>query len=394
MDWDLTHSSVLSFLCFFSAHSFIFSLQDKVMNGSFTRNRSSWRRKPSVSLFRGHSRSSSYSSSFDNLKPVGFPSQIFLPETTVQGIPEEHRLVSRQHLRRSTSSDIRHPPKQNLSQRLSLDYYTLTRIDKTTQESIYKRLSRPARSSVKRRGHIRCDSMGNPYSIEAYDSESSFDSTGPSLYDGPITFTPEIDRRPLPKIPTELRQKMIEQARDSRRDVSVNQSRRRSRSHDPNLVTNGYLEPQFSFEIDPDIPGYRPAGRYKKHNPRERKVSSSSREFNIDNYNRHDEENNNVISQDGFRHQMGEAWNRDSNKQNSLRNRNREQKVINSILKNKPPNIRSISDTSGEGLRKDNNSASEVFVTTRDRSQSYGTAHVNVQTYQKPNTIYFYQTKL
>ena len=307
---------------------------------------------------------------------------------------DEYSLKSDNQYRRGSIYKKRSKPtrsSERLAQTLSVDEYSLKSDTQYRQGSIYKKHSKPTRSSEKRRGRSRTRShtMGNPYSIE--DMDSSFESNGPSAYDGPITFsTSKNDRRPLPKLPTEVRREMIEQARDSRRDVNMDQSRRRSRSHDPNLDIQRY----FSYDLDPDSPDYRPAGRYKKHNPRERRISTTSREFNIDNFNRNyfemDDDNINIAGPDYYEPHREGSWNRHSNKQISSRNRNGEQKVINSILKkNDFRNNRSRSDSSGEGLRI-NLTDQDGFLPKRNRSQSYGPVQEN----SKTNTIYFYQTRL
>ena len=381
-----------------------FAQQDQVMHGNFSRS-SSWKSDSQApfTFYRGHSRSLSdktRSLVFDR-EPLPFVNQIYLPDIASTNISETSSYERKQHLRHSSSLETQQTYKPTLVQSKSLGSYTLNRIDQPPRDSIYKRNNKPTRSSIKRKSYKESRShaciMGNPYSLEGYESESSYDSNGPAIYDGPITFTPEFDRRPFPKVPPNVRREMIEQTRDSRRDNTGNQSRRRSRSHDPNLVS-GYIERQFSFDLDPDCPGYRPAGRYKKHNPRQRKVSTTSREFNMDNMNRHStdvdsDNNNNYMHYDGYRHNSEEFLNRGTN--TNLRNRNTEQKVISSILKNgKPPNNRSRSDCSGEGLGE-TPSAADVFVTNRNRSQSHGTATIgNTVKNQKPNTIYFYQTRL
>lgn len=364
------------------------------MNGSL---RSSWNSNSGLPLYKGHLRSFSDTSFVYTLEPLRVVSQIYLPDTAITDISKDRNYSRDRLVNRSNSPvvDHRHTPKPRLSQSRSLEGHNLSEANKA---SIYKRNARPTRKFVQRRNHKashgRSRSMGNPYSLEEYESEPSFDSHGPASYDGPITFTPDYVSRPLPKISSEVRREMIEQARESRRDLNENQCRRRSRSHDPGLVTRGYMERQFSFDLDPDIPGFRPAGRYKKHNPRERKVSTASREFNIDNINRYASEvDNNFMSHQAYGHHSDRFWNRDDTR-SSLRNRNKEQKVISSILKkNKPPNNRSRSDCSGEGLRNDT-PAADVFTPSRHRSQSYGTTLSNTANTQRPNTIYFYQTRL
>ena len=362
------------------------------MNGNALKGRSSWNNNPSVYLYQGYAGSRS---SFSNKEPLRFHNPIYFPDTNTEVILKTDRPVVNHQLTRSRSSETRHSYKPKLTQSVSIEEYSWNRPGSPKRESIYKRNSKPTRNSEQRRRtqtHRRSNSMGNPYSVE--DTDSSFESSGPSPYDGPITFTPKTERRPLPKIPSDLRREMIEVARDSRRDVDMNQSRRRSRSHDPSLDTRGYVQRYFSFELDPDSPDYRPAGRYKKYNPRERKTSSTSREFNIDNFNRNysetDVDNNNVTSDTYGRHN-DRNWNRYENKQNSLRNRNSEQKVVYSILKNNTfSNSRPKSENSGEGLRNENTDI-DVFATRRNRSQSYGPAVANSST---NNTIYFYQTRL
>ena len=378
----------------------------------------------SVYLYQGRIRTDS---SYNKQTPLRFINHIYLPDTNIETISSTRRSETNHKLTRSRSSEVRpsHKPRlaqtlsideyslksdnqyrrgsiykkhskptrssERLAQTLSVDEYSLKSDTQYRQGSIYKKHSKPTRNSERRRGRSRTRShtMGNPYSIE--DMDSSFESNGPSAYDGPITFsTSKNDRRPLPKLPTEVRREMIEQARDSRRDVNMDQSRRRSRSHDPNLDIQRY----FSYDLDPDSPDYRPAGRYKKHNPRERRVSTTSREFNIDNFNRNyfemDDDNNNIAGSDYYEPHRDGSWNRYSNKQVSSRNRNGEQKVINSILKkNDFRNNRSRSDSSGEGLRN-NLTDQDGFQPKRNRSQSYGPVHENPKT----NTIYFYQTRL
>ena len=367
--------------------------------GNFRKSSSCYSDSP-VTFYRGHSRSPSDNSLVFDREPLQFVNQIYLPDTVSTNIFETGWYQRNQHLKHSSSLETNQTSKPKLVQSKSLESYTLNGIDQPPRDSIYKRNCRPTRSSIKRKSNkgsrSRGSTMGNPYSLEDYESESSFDSNGPVVYDGPITFTPEFDRRPFPKVPSDLRRDMIEQARDSRRDNTANQSRRRSRSHDPNLETRGYMERQFSFDLDADCPDYRPAGRYKKHNPRQRKVSTASREFNMDNMNRYSTEvdaDNNYMFYDGYGHNLEKYRNHGSN--NSLRNRTTEQKVINSILKNgKPPNNRSRSDCSGEGL-SETQSAADVFVANRNRSQSHSAATIgNTVKTEKPNTIYFYQTRL
>ena len=424
--------------------------QDQVMHRNFSRS-SSWKSDSSLpfTFYRGHSRSLSdrTCSIVRDREPLHFVNQICLPDIDTTYISETNWQNRRHHLRQSSSLEARqtskfifeqskplenytfnsiethtykptleqskslesytldiikqHSSKPTLAQSESLENYKLNRIEQPPRDSIYKRNNKPTKSSIKRKNYRESRSkgciMGNPYSLEDYDSESSYGSNGPAIYDGPITFTPEFDRRPFPKVPSDIRREMIEQSRDSRRDNTGNQSRRRSRSHDPNLQY-GYIERQFSFDLDPDCPGlYRPAGRYKKHNPRQRKVSTASREFNMDNMNRYSSEaeidNNNYMQYDGYGHNSDGYLNRETN--SNLRNRNTEQKVISSILKNgKPPNNRSRSDCSGEGMVA-SASAADVFDSNRNRSLSHGAATIGetVKT-QKPNTIYFYQTKL
>ena len=378
----------------------------------------------SVYLYQGRIRTDS---SYNKQTPLRFINHIYLPDTNIETLSSTRRSETNHKLTRSRSSEVRpsHKPRlaqtlsvdeyrlksdtqyrqgsiykkhskptrssERLAQTLSVDEYSLKSDTQYRQGSIYKKRSKPTRSSERRRGrsHTRSHTMGNPYSIE--DMDSSFESNGPSAYDGPITFsTSKNDRRPLPKLPTEVRREMIEQARDSRRDVNMDQSRRRSRSHDPNLDIQRY----FSYDLDPDFSDYRPAGRYKKHNPRERRISTTSREFNIDNFNRNyfemDDDNNNIAGSDYYEPHREGSWNRHSNKQISSRNRNGEQKVINSILKkNDFRNNRSRSDSSGEGLRI-NLTDQDGFLPKRNRGQSYGPVQEN----SKTNTIYFYQTRL